>query len=35
LTDNSLAKKMKEEGLKFAQQFNDDVIATKLFSVYN
>ncbi len=34
LTDKSLASKMKEEGFKFAQQFNDDVIATKLFSVY-
>ena len=35
LNDVALATKMKEEGLKFAQQFNDEVIATKLFSVYN
>ncbi|WP_329806608.1 glycosyltransferase family 4 protein [Flavobacterium facile] len=35
LTDKSLASKMKAEGFKFVQQFNDEVIATKLFSVYN
>jgi len=34
LSDSSLASKMKQEGLKFAQQFNDKVIADKLFSVY-
>ena len=34
LNDNSLATKMKEEGLKFAQQFNDDVIASEIMNCY-
>lgn len=34
LNDVALATKMKDEGLKFAQKFNDEVIATQLFSVY-
>ena len=34
LNDSSLSTKMKEEGLKFAQQFNDNVIATNIMNCY-
>jgi glycosyltransferase involved in cell wall biosynthesis len=34
LSDTSLSTKMKEEGLKFVQQFNDDVIASNIMSCY-
>lgn len=34
LSDISLATKMKEEGLKFAQRFNDENIATEIMNCY-
>lgn len=34
LSDTLLVKKMKQEGLKFAQQFNDDVIAANIMNCY-
>ena len=34
LNDSELASKMKQEGLKFAQRFNDDVIAADVMNCY-
>lgn len=34
LTDSSMSTKMKAEGLKFVQQFNDDVIASNIMNCY-